>query len=161
MTIASSPKSFDRPQPAPRGGAAVGTLSELSMADACAILSFRLWCDGMQTNLPDPIAPLCALAQSVAQTDGFARLMSALQHGPRRAIMHHGLGCACFGGDEAAFAHMVAAAAAGDTEDAMVFAMLLMTPTAAWAAVQAARPVGLALLGLRRQAPLHLSETRH
>ena len=161
MTIASPPKSFDPPPTAPRGGAAVGMLSELLLADACAVLAFRLWCGGMQADVPDSVAPLCSLAQSVAQSEPFARLMSILQHGPRRAIMHHGLGCACFGGDEAALAHLVAAAAAGDTEDAMAFAMLLMTPTAAWAAVQAARPVGLALLGLRRQNSLPPSETRH
>ncbi|MFZ1470278.1 MAG: hypothetical protein WAT09_15070 [Paracoccaceae bacterium] len=161
MTIASPPKSFDRPLPPSRGGAAAGMLSELPSADACAVLAFRLWCDGMQTDAPASIAAFCTLAQGVAQTQSFAQLIAIMIQSPRRPIMHHGLTSACFGGDEAVFSHVIAAATCGDHEDPMAVAMLLTTPAAAWQAVLAAKPVGLALLGLCRTAPIQPAAARH
>lgn len=67
--------------------------------------------------------------------------------------MRHGATCTCLGGDEAAFAHLIAAAAAGDHEDAMAFALILMQANAAWQAVQLARGVGLSLLQMTRVRP--------
>jgi len=67
--------------------------------------------------------------------------------------MRRGLSCACFGGDEAAFAHMIAAATVGDRDVAMDFALILIQPGAAWQAVQCTQDVGLGLLGLCRRPP--------
>lgn len=64
--------------------------------------------------------------------------------------MRHGLGCKCFGGDESAFANMIAAAAGQDHEDAQLFACTLMIGHTAWPAVQLALGLGQAFLRLSR-----------
>jgi hypothetical protein len=61
--------------------------------------------------------------------------------------MRHGPDCRCVGGDEAAFAHLVAAAAADEREDAALMASLLVRPGIALEAVALAGQFGL---GLRR-----------
>lgn len=63
----------------------------------------------------------------------------------RRPLMRHGLGCACLGADEACFAHMVAAAATGAREDALMLAALIVRPDLAPALVALSEQLGLAL----------------
>lgn len=152
MSMAWSPQ---KPAPPNRGAAAVGMLAELAPQDLAAILALRNWCDGPEGR--EAVAQDFARAfpgdDGVQRVNAFADLIAMILSAPRRPIMRHGVSCACFGGDEAVFAHLLGAAAAGDTEDAMAFALILMQPNAAWQAVQMARQVGLGLL--------HMTRARH
>lgn len=150
MSISWTP---DRSRSQPnRGGAPVGHISELPALERLAVLHLRQWFSGSEgreaiaLNFSKAFAP----AAAVHEVNTLARLMDCLIAGQRRAIMRHDLNCACFGGDESAFANMVAATTAGDREDAMAFALTLMRPDAAWQAVIVAEGFGLALLRLAR-----------
>jgi hypothetical protein len=127
-------------------------LAELPAQDCAAILAFRKWCDGPsgRESVAQDIACTFPGTRAAQEVNAFADLMGLMVSAPRRSIMRHDVACACFGGDEAAFAHMIAAAVAGDREDAMAFALILMQPNAAWQAVLMARGVGLCLLQMTR-----------
>lgn len=149
MSIAWTPN----PARPPRGAAPVGNLAELSGLERRAVMYLRLWCAdeaGREAVVADVSRGL-STAKAAQLVNDFAALLQVMLLRPRREIMHHSADCACFGGDEAVFAHMVAAGAAGDREDAMAFALTLMHPDAAWSAVQISESVGLALLGLSRR----------
>lgn len=154
MSIAWTPGEKPKPEQPNRGGAAVGMLVELNAQDRAAILAFRKWCDGAagREAVAREYSSAFSGGRAALELNAFADLMGVMLGAPRRSIMRHGISCACFGGDEAAFAHMVAAATLGDNEDAMAFALILMQPNAAWQAVQLARGVGLGLLGMIRSA---------
>ena len=79
-----------------------------------------------------------------------AHLISLIVHHGRRPMMRHDLTCTCIGGDESAFAQMVAAAAAGDREDAMAFALTMLPAEIALEAVQTAGPLGLLIHAMAR-----------
>jgi hypothetical protein len=144
---------------APRGAAPVGYLTELPPIEAAAVLYFRSWCEGGEARdrigsdfrlILDPVAAEYAVAH-------FDALMQTVLCGARRPVMRHGLDCRCFGGDESAFANMVAAAAGGDEADAMLFAAGLLCAPAAEEAVRLAgclRPLFLRVATMtRRPAP--------
>jgi hypothetical protein len=149
MSIAWTPEKPEAPN---RGAAAVGMLSELAAQDRAAIVAFRNWCDGPlgREAVARDFARAFSGGRAAHELNAFADLVGMMLSAPRRSIMRHGVTCACFGGDEAAFAHMVAAATAGDQEDAMAFALILMQPNAAWQAVKVARGVGLCFLQMTR-----------
>lgn len=149
MSIAWRPEKSEAPN---RGAATVGMLTELAAQDRAAILAFRNWCDGPSGReaVARDFARAFSGGRAAHELNAFADLVGMMLSAPRRSIMRHGVACACFGGDEAAFAHMVAAAAIGDQEDAMAFALILMQPNAAWQAVQQARDVGICLLQMTR-----------
>lgn len=149
MSIAGTPKKSDPPM---RGAAAVGMLAELPAQERAAILTFRNWCDGPagREAVARDFARTFPGSRATQEANAFADLMAMMFSAPRRSIMRHGATCACFGGDEAAFVHMIGAATVGDQEDAMAFALILMQPNAAWQAVQMARGVGLCLLQMTR-----------
>lgn len=154
MSIAWTPKKPAQPEHPNRGAAAVGMLVELNAQDRAAIMTFRKWCDGAtgREAVARDYARAFAGGRAAQEFNGFADLMAQMFAAPRRPIMRQGVTCAYFGGDEAVFAHMIAAATVGDNEDAMAFALTLMQPNAAWQAVQLARGVGLALLGMTQNA---------
>jgi len=112
----------------PRGAAPVGLIDELPPAEAAAILYFRLWCDGpsgrarIHADLCSRLGP----AEADLAAGVFDALMATVLSGMRRPLMRHGTECRCFGGDESAFANMVAAALSDEIEDAMIFAAALM-----------------------------------
>lgn len=149
MSFAWTP---EKPCQLQRGAAAVGMLSELDAQDRAAVLALRQWCDGAtgREAVASDYARVFSGGRAAQELNAFADLMGLVLAVPRRPIMRHSVTCACFGGDEAAFVHMIAAATANDREDAMAFAMILMHPNAAWQAVQLARGVGLALLRMTR-----------
>ena len=147
MSIAWTPN----PPKAPRGAAAVGMLAELPALERLSVQFFRLWCDGEdgRTSVAAAFSSTQSPAHAVGSVNAFADLMQLMLKNPRRPIMRHNISCACIGGDEAAFAHMIACAVV-DREDAMAFALTLMQPGAACQAVEIAQEVGLCLLGLSR-----------
>ena len=91
----------------------------------------------------------------------FEGLVAILAREGRRPLMRHALACRCVGSDEVVFAHLLATAAMGEREDAMLVATLLVPAPLMALAAEHARQAGLALarLCLRRDAPA--PETRH
>lgn len=140
--------------PARRGGAPVGVIAELPDVELGAVLLLRLWCegDGGRAQIARDFLLCFETGRAAAEFENLDRLVRVVVQGGRRPLMRHGINCTCFGGDESAFAHMVAAAAAGDREEAMAFALALMSPDAAFAAVQMAESTGLAIHSLAAAA---------
>lgn len=73
------------------------------------------------------------------------RLCGLCVHHGRRPLVRHGLGCGCLGADENCFAQMIAAAAEGAREDAMMMASLIVRPDFAPALASLSEQLGLAL----------------
>ena len=164
MSIAWFPAS---PSGNPRGAAAVGMLADLPVLEQGAVLLMRHWCsaaDGRQAVADDFIFALGADRGSAAVA-ALDHLISLIVDHGRRPFMRHDLSCACIGGDESAFAQMVAAATADDTEDAMAFALTMLPAAYAYEAVQTARGFGLCVLNLARnlrsRAPYPASSQHH
>ena len=144
MSIFWSPP-FSRPQPrAPRGAAPVGTLADLPMLEQGAVVLMRQWCQDEQGRIAVAQDFTRALGEDGAQAVNLlAHLITLIVRYGRRPMMRHDLTCTCIGGDESAFAQMIAAAAAGDRDDAMAFALTMMPAEIAFEAVQTAGPLGL------------------
>ncbi|MEF3049046.1 hypothetical protein V3C85_17705 [Tabrizicola sp. L79] len=145
-----------------RGAAPVGHLQELPPAELAAIVYLRAWCEGGAERqiISEDFRRVMGDAEGVHAVDTFNALMGVLLRNARRPIMRHGLGCRCFGGDESAFAQMLAAAVSQDRDDAMLFAATLVKGDAAWAAVQLAVDLQQVFLRLTRmpsasQPPKH------
>lgn len=137
-----------------RGGAPVGQLQELPAIEGAAILYLRAWCKGGPDRelIGQDFAAVLGERDGRKAAEDWDALMNMFLGGARRSIMLHGLGCKCFGGDESAFANMIAAAASQDGEDALLFASTLMSGPAAWSAVQLALQMGQTFLRLGRHA---------
>lgn len=133
-----------------RGAAPVGFLHELPQVELAAIVYLRAWCEGEEDRqiIGKDFRLVMGNSAGDTATDDFDTLMDMLLNNARRPVMRHGLACRCFGGDESAFAHMVAAAAGQDREDAMLFASTLVTGQAAWAIAELAMGVGQVFLRL-------------
>lgn len=140
----------------PRGAAAVGRLAELDPVEAGAVLYMRLcWAlpDALE-RMTDDFVTLLGDEAGQQAARGFHQL-SQLCHGhARRPLCPHALQCACLGGDEACFARMVASAAEGAREDALMMALLLVRADIAPLVTGLAQDAGLALrrMTLREQA---------
>ena len=153
MTMRFASRRGDvRPSEAtPRGAAPVGLLQELPPVELAAIVYLRAWCDGGSAR--GMIARDFRLVmgdEAAAAVETFDALMGVLLTRARRPIMRHALDCRCFGGDESAFAHMIASAAGRDREDAVLFASTLVKGPATWSAVLMAEESGQVLLRLAR-----------
>jgi hypothetical protein len=134
-----------------RGAAPVGHLLELPDVEQAAVACLRLWCDGTaaQARLWGDLAGALGPGHGRTALKALERLLDLIVTHGRRPLMRHGLDCRCVGGDECAFAHLVAAAAGGEREDALLMASLLVPPGLAPEAVELAGQFGL---GLRRMA---------
>lgn len=143
--------------PQQRGAALVGHLAELGQVEAGAVRGFRAWCDG-----PDAVrAYVDDLRAQFGQghADVISGSLSQLcdlcfRHG-RRPLAHHQASCKCLGADESWFANFVAAAAAGQREDAMLLATLIVRPDFAPNMVGLAEYLGATLsLAAPRSQPI-------
>lgn len=137
----------------PRGAAAVGRLSELDPVEAGAVLYMRLcWNDpDALERMTEDFTTLIGGAAGRNAARGFHQL-SQLCHGhARRPLCPHALNCPCLGGDEACFARMVASAAEGAREEALMMALLLVRADVAPLITGLAQDAGLAL----RRMTLH------
>lgn len=144
----------------PRGAAPVGMLAELPALEQSAILALRQWCAGPEARaqVAEKFHQVLAPPRADQELQHCAQLFDMVVTCSARPLMRHGADCACFGGDENAFAQLVAAAALGNRDEALIFALALITPPAAFAVVRAAEPVGMALLTvgrLLRFSPTH------
>jgi hypothetical protein len=130
-----------------RGGAPVGHLLELPEVEQGAVACLRLWCEGPETQarLWNDLAHALGSAHGGTALKALEQLLGLILRHGRRPLMRHGLDCRCVGGDECAFANLVAAAAEGEREDALLIASLLVRPGLAPEAVELAGQFGLAL----------------
>lgn len=144
---------FDFPKapfvdPVPRGAAPVGYLEELPAVELAAILYMRSWCEGgaAKDQISRDFRLMLGVDAAESALADFEALMRTALRGARRPLMRHGIVCRCFGGDESAFANMIAAAAAQDRDEAMLFACNLMSVPAAFEAVLLAGSLGQVFL---------------
>ncbi|SOH94823.1 hypothetical protein SAMN06273572_105249 [Monaibacterium marinum] len=144
----------DRDTMPPRGGAAVGHLSELPRLEAAAICYLRLWCAGTEGRDELMLAFTDLAPTDAAQrAEGFAELVRLMLETARRPLQRRHLGCACVSGDECAFGHMVACAAMGEREEAMLLASLLVQPDAWLPLSLQAERIGLEIAQMHVPAP--------
>lgn len=120
----------------PRGGAPVGQLADLGPVEAGAVLCLRLW-QAEGDRLAGTLDPAALAA--------FSSITRLWQDFGRRPMMRHGPACRCLGADEACFAQLVASAATGEREDAMLIACLMVRADAAPGLAALAEDFGLAL----------------
>lgn len=139
-----------------RGGTPVGMLSELPKFNALSVLMFRHWWAGPdgQAEVWSRFCTRYPFPAAHEHMKSFEQLMSLLSRHCRRPLMYHNVQCSCLGGDESAFASFIEAAALGDREDAMLFAINLMRPDMAVMAASLAEQVGLAISGINVEHPL-------
>lgn len=140
---------------ASRGGAPVGFLSELPRAEAAAVCFLRLWCESPNTQRQavEDLNDLLGPKHGPVAIDSLGQMCDLFSRFARRPVMRHQSGCSCLGADEACFANMVAEAARGQREDAMLFAMLIVRADFAPALAGLAEQFGLALSTLDRATP--------
>ncbi len=134
-----------------RGGAPVGVLSELPPVELAAILYLRLWFSGNQAQIQRDFTTTLGCKDAKIAMAHFKGLMHNVQNHTRRPLLRHGTACQCFGGDECAFAQLVAAAASGDEHDAMTFALHLFDGVQARGVLGTAAMCGHAFAGMARQ----------
>ncbi|KAB7615198.1 hypothetical protein F9L33_00045 [Amylibacter sp. SFDW26] len=129
-----------------RGAAPVGHIDELPPLEMTAIVYLRMWCEGGSSREQVHDDFILAFGHSIGSTHSatFSSFMLLLIHKSRRKIMRHQACCQCFGGDESAVANMIAAAAAGDIEDALLLASHLVPSKTAQELVKSAEEIGLA-----------------
>lgn len=108
-----------------RGGAPVGVLAELPPVELAAIRYLRLWFSGKQDRIWRDFHNQLSNRSAKKAMVSFTGLMDAVQFYARRPLLRHDDQCDCFGGDECAFAHFVAASCSGNSHDAMTFGLHL------------------------------------
>jgi hypothetical protein len=144
------------PQPtaASRGAAPVGVMHELPPLEATAILFLRVWCQGGSARdaIAADFASVTSGPKATQALADFDALMGLVLSQSRRTLMRHDCKCSCFGGDESAFANLIAAAALADADEAMLFAATLLKAPAAYEAVRLARALAHPFLCLARQS---------
>ena len=138
-----------------RGGAPVGLIAELDGIEAASVIYLRLWYDGSEAKA----AVWNDFAYSLGTDHGrrafksFEDLCNLCTTHGRRPLMRHSLNCKCLGADESCFANFIACAAAGDREDAMLIATLLVRPDVAPLITALATDFGHALMRMNLAAP--------
>lgn len=147
---------FDSSAQLSRGGAPVGVLSELPPVELAAIIYLRLWFSGKQQQVWSDFASTLGKSDAKAAMACFEGLMHSVQHHTKRPLMRHDATCQCFGGDECAFAQVVAAATSGDEHEAMTFALHLFDGVQARCVLGAAAICGHAFADMAsRPEPVH------
>ncbi|MDX5412005.1 MAG: hypothetical protein LPK02_03050 [Rhodobacterales bacterium] len=143
----------------PRGAASVGRLVDLDPVEAGAVLYLRLSWNNPQAlgALSADFTPILGAVAAEQAAANFHQLSSLCQTHARRALCPHSLGCACLGADEACFAQMVASAAEGAREEALMMALLLVRADFAPLLAGLAQDAGLALrrMSMRAATDIH------
>lgn len=142
--------------PSARGGAAVGRLADLTPLEAGAVMYLRLWGEGSggRADAASDFDIALGADRGRAAMLTLDRLCSLCAHHGRRPLIRHGLGCGCLGADENCFAQMIAAAAEGAREDAMMMASLIVRPDYAPALASLSEELGLALRRMTSVTPV-------
>lgn len=131
-----------------RGAAAVGMLADMPPLERGVVHLLRQWCDGEagRIAIAEDFTAIFGAEKAAHEVNALAHLITLMVQMARRPLMRHHTQCACLGGDESVFAQMVAAATAGNRDDAMAFALTMLPPDIAYEAVQVAEQVGHAAL---------------
>ena len=132
------------------GTVPVGRIDDLAPLEATLVCCVRLFYESDQAR---DALERSLLARLGAERGGalfarFAELCEMTRRFARRPLMRRHAGCCAAGADETAFAAMVAAAVAGEREDAMLIAVCLVRPDVSPPVVALAEQVGLSLLPL-------------
>jgi hypothetical protein len=108
----------------------VARLVDLPAIERRAIVYLRLWCHGAlgQEEVRQDLAARLGRTRAPDALVRFEGLLRAVARLARRPLARHGLGCACAGTDECAFAGLVACAAEGLADDARLMAGLIAGP---------------------------------
>jgi predicted amidophosphoribosyltransferase len=138
-----------------RGGATVGSISDLDAIAAASVIYLRMWCDGPenQHNVQCDFASTLGADRGQRALESFTELCSLCARHGRRPMMRHAVSCKCLGADEACFANFIAIAADGERDDAMLIATLLVRPDVAPVIAALAMDFGLALKQMNLAAP--------
>ncbi|MFV0475781.1 MAG: hypothetical protein ACK5MQ_16480 [Pikeienuella sp.] len=130
-----------------RGGAPVGHLDELPDLEAAAILYLRFWLagDALRERARADLHATLGSGDGDQATEALQGLVEMISRHARRPLMRHQPGCRCFGGDEAAFANFIGAAAHGQREDAILIATLIFRADMAFISVSLAERLGIHL----------------
>ncbi|MFW8634456.1 hypothetical protein [Cribrihabitans pelagius] len=131
---------MSRPRTQPRGGAAVGLLSELPPLEAGAVVSLRHWFSGpdARAQLREDFEAALGPDAGLAAFGAFGTLCNFCATHGRRPLVRHGLSCSCLGADENCFASLLAAAAESEEDDARLLAALIVRPAEAAALAELA-----------------------
>ncbi len=134
-----------RPARTNRGGAAVGYLTDLPPLEKRIVTCLRMWCGTAlsRAQVDAEFHRAFGKSEAAVASRALADLCELTVRYGRRPLMLHHAGCKCLGADESAFAHLVGAAASGESEDAMMFAMLLVRPDLATGVSGLAQQAGL------------------
>ena len=128
----------------------VGQIDELPQLEATLICCLRLFYESDEARDALKRSLLAHLGEGpgTAMFARFAEFCEMTRRFSRRPLKRRHAGCCAAGADECAFAAMVAAAAAGDREDAMLIAVCLVRPDVSPPLVALAEQVGLSLMPL-------------
>ena len=145
-----------------RGGTPVGFITELDEIEAASIIYLRLWSDGpeSQANVWTDFTSSFGSDQGRTILKSFEHLCNLCAQYGRRPLMRHSVQCKCVGSDESCFANFIGAAAAGDRDDAMMIATLMVRPDVAPLITSLATDFGLALKRMNLTAPRDLAGGR-
>ncbi|MGB3553526.1 MAG: hypothetical protein WBA25_02680 [Jannaschia sp.] len=142
------------------GGATVADLRALPSPQALTVLFLRDWCEGPEgrKRVASVLKGALGPAQGSAACEAWDSLIGMLVGEGRRPLMRHDLGCRCVGSDEAVIANLLAVAATGAREDAMLVVSLLLPGDRLIVAAHFAEVAGLAvaradLRGQKRYRP--------
>ncbi len=143
-----------------RGSAPVGHIQDLNPVEAASVIYLRLWSNGAEGRgkVATDFRNMLGREHGEHVLDAFDRLCKMSTRHGRRPLMRHGLNCACVGADECCFANFVAAAAEGETEDAMLIATLLVRADMAPVLTSLAVEFGLGLKQMRLARSLTIAE---
>ncbi|PIE14883.1 MAG: hypothetical protein CSA68_09470 [Rhodobacterales bacterium] len=114
-----------------RGAAPVGVLAEMDPVELAAIRHLRLWFSGKQDHIWHDFHNRLDPQEAEQAMLNLETLMDAVQYDCRRPVMRHSESCDCVGGDESAFSHFIAAAHAGEMQEALTFGLLLFRGSSA------------------------------
>lgn len=129
------------------GAMPVAHLHGLDRVRALSVLLYRDWFEGPEgrarvgDTFRQSLGP--AAEGAILRWADFAEELAA---SPRRPLMRHDLTCPCVGADEAVTAHVLALAAEGAREDAILILSLIVPGERLLQAAHAAEQAGLVVL---------------
>jgi hypothetical protein len=135
---------------------AVGRVADLGPLEATVVCTLRLFHAGEDTRhaLSTSLARHVGAERGARLMARFAELCELARCQARRPLSYRNPECRLAGTDETAFAAMVAAAAQGEREDALLIAVCMVRPDIAPVLVSLAGQVGLELLRASGSAPV-------
>lgn len=141
----------------------VERMDEMPPLEATLICCLRLFYEGEKSRaaLRNGLLGHLGAGRGTTLYAQFAELCEMARRFSRRPLMRRQAGCCAAGADECAFATMIASAAAGEREDAMLIAVCLVRPHVSTAIVALAEQVGLGLQPMAEDVVKHDARRLH